>query len=516
MNARYDTPASSPGGTAPWPPPHPVLDAPYRSGPLPQTGAPSGSNPPGPYADSAGRRTRWLVALTAIAVAVAVIGGIVAYRFVLDQRYPDNWDPRIAPLAAFVEEATDLSFKHPVYVRFLADADFNELITDAPGRLTDTQREAIENEEALGRAFGWYTGSTDIAAEQEAVYGAGVLALYNFANQQIIVRSNDTNPAVLPVHLRVTIVHELFHALQDQRLDLRTLQRTVETAEAQQAFTALIEGHAVNIETSYLYSLSSSEQEEYFDYAERITSDIDDKTSDTAPALSVNLEAPYVIGPALVGAAQQDPDGVEQLYLKPPVAQDQVLDPRAYFADDQPETAAQPEVNGETLGSGTVGVVRLYLTLAAVLPPAEAWEAALTWGNDSYVLYRPEAGTGVCVSWNVYADSTIAAARLRTALTTWANGRDAAVRAAVSTTDNPVSVTMCDPGASVKQSLVPEDAVDYFYVRASVLTALVREAPDLDTAWCATDTLMRTETLAALQEPDDALRGRVREAVAAC
>jgi hypothetical protein len=63
---------------------------------------------------------------------------------------------------------------------------------------------------------------------------------------------------------------------------------------------------------------------------------------------------------------------------------------------------------------------------------------------------------------------------------------------------------------------VAETAVEYFYTRANVLEALIENSRDLDVAACATDVIMRTESVANLQEPDDALRGRVTEAVSAC
>ena len=506
--------ASTPG--SPWPAPHPVLDAPYG----PRFGGPHRHppvvTPPAPAQGEPARRTRVLLTLTAVCVAIALAGGVLAYRFVMDQRFPNAWDPRVAPMAAFVERATGQTFDHPIYVRFLADAEFNELITDSPESLTESERDALEQQEALGRAFGWYDGTTDVQEEQNKVYGAGVLALYNFASQQVIVRSKDPNPQTLPVQLRVTIAHELVHALQDQRLDIRDLQSTVDTSEAQAAFTALVEGHAVNIETAYLYGLPESEQDAYFDFTEQVMGDVDEATADTAPVLSVNLEAPYVVGPALVRAAQVSSGGIEQLYLKPPIAQDQVLDPRAYFADDRPEATTEPEVAGEVLDRGSVGIVRLYLTLASVLDPAEAWSAALGWGNDTYVLHRPTPEGPACVSWNIYADDANGAAALRRALTAWAEDRPTQSSVRVGATNDPINITMCDPGVSVRQELVAESAIDYFYVRASLLDALIGRSGDLKTAWCATDELMRTESVPDLQEPDDAVLERVSAAIAAC
>ena len=61
-----------------------------------------------------------------------------------------------------------------------------------------------------------------------------------------------------------------------------------------------------------------------------------------------------------------------------------------------------------------------------------------------------------------------------------------------------------------------ETAVDYFYTRANVLEALIENSGSLDVATCATDVVMRTETVANLQEPDDALRSRVAAAVSVC
>ena len=66
------------------------------------------------------------------------------------------------------------------------------------------------------------------------------------------------------VDVRITLVHELTHALQDQRFDLTRLDDAIETSGEDFALTALVEGDATSIEDDYLYSLPQAEQDAYF------------------------------------------------------------------------------------------------------------------------------------------------------------------------------------------------------------------------------------------------------------
>ena len=78
------------------------------------------------------------------------------------------------------------------------------------------------------------------------------------------------------VDVRVTLVHELTHALQDQHFDLTKLDRGVETSGEDFALTALVEGDATSVEDDYLFSLPDDEQDAYF-------AEEPDDTVDSAP-----------------------------------------------------------------------------------------------------------------------------------------------------------------------------------------------------------------------------------------
>ncbi|MEI7991743.1 MAG: hypothetical protein WCH93_04845 [Actinomycetota bacterium] len=506
----------------PWPPPHPVIDAAYG----PRFRPPVPPPVPEPGGRRAGwdltpieptpRSSRWLVVFTAICVLFAALGGYLAYRFVSNDQNPTSWDPRVSTLAVFVERETGLSFTRPVRVRFLNDAEFNKLVTDEASSLSDTERREIADDEAIGRAFGWYTGTTDVVEQKNQLNSAGVLALYSFASREIVVRTDEPNAATLSAPIRATITHEMVHVIQDQHLNIRRLQSNAKGEEQARSVTALIEGHAVYVERRYIFSLPEAEQQAFFDYANKAGDEVEEATKDVAPAITTGLEAPYLTGPILVAAAALTKAGIEQLFVRPPLALDQVLDPRAYFSEDIPETIDAPTEPGKIVEKGTIGMVRLYLTLATAMSPQEAWEAAAGWGNDSYTAARADEKSPVCVSWNLVADSETAAKTLHSALSKWASTRVKQSAVTVDPSTSPTRVRFCDPGTAVAQTLVAETAVEYFYTRANVLEALIANSGSLDVAACATDVVMRTETVANLQEPDDALRDRVAAAVSAC
>lgn len=448
---------------------------------------------------------------------VAALGGaVLAYRFVTDSRFPSRWDSRVEGLATFVERSTSLRFAHPVRVRFLYDSEFNALVSTEETELSNDDRRDLADEAAVGRAFGWFSGATDLLGERNRMQTAGVLAFYSFDRREIVARASDPGAVTLSPALRATIVHELVHVIQDQRLSIRRLQSNAEGDSAQQALLALLEGHAVQVEGQFLDSLPPEELAAFDRESETMIDDMGEATADVPRALTAALEAPYAVGPTLVTAADSSPAGIEQLYVRPPVALDQVVDPRAYFDGDRPEDLAEPTVPGKALEAQATGIVGLYLTLASALPPERAWQAALQWGNDTYVPYRPDTNASMCVRWDLVGDTAAGTAQLRDALEEWAAARTARATVTISDSASPISVTMCDPGADVTQELVGQDAVDWLYLRTGLLAQIIPETPSLDSAYCATDAITDEIPAAQLRDADDSVRSRVRAIIERC
>src|SRR3954454_6853889 len=120
----------------------------------------------------------------------------------------------------------------------------------------------------------------------------GTLAVYNPGDKRVRVRGTEMTPA-----LRVTLVHELTHAAQDQHFDAG---RHLDTQGEAAAFRALLEGDAMRIEDRYIDQFSDDERKAYEDQADKDFSDSEAKLTDVPPAVTAYFAAPYTLGRQLV------------------------------------------------------------------------------------------------------------------------------------------------------------------------------------------------------------------------
>jgi hypothetical protein len=450
---------------------------------------------------------------------VAGVAGLVVAAFISsDSGAPKKWDKRVTDLVAFVEQATGKTFDHPVRVRFLSDADFEKLVTVDAGSLTEAQKQAFEHQEAVGRAFGWFSGDTKIFDESNQLNGAGILAFYSYQTKEIVARTEDPSATTLSVNLRSTLVHELTHTMQDQRFGgIDRIRAAGTDDERSDAITSLIEGHATYVEDLYIAQLSPQDYDAYVAERRAATAEIGDATSDVPQVLSIPSIVPYVFGPDLVEAAVKSPIGIQGLFDAPPVAMDQVLDPRAYFAHDTTESIGELSVPGIALETETMGSVKLYLTLAQALSPEDAFNAALTWGNDSYKVYTSSSGADAktCVHWYLVADAGHQA-ELTLAITAWAAKRPAGADASVSSSASQTTVDVCDPGTSVTQALIGEAPGKALFVRGDVLGVMIERTGNLDAASCVTDQLFEQFSVDDIAEQTAAVTARIDALVASC
>ena len=200
---------------------------------------------------------------------------------------PSEWDPRVAPLVAFVEEARGYTFAHPVYVEFLTAEQYRAYATD-DGPVSDDERQYYRTSARFFRALGLIGGEVDLAAEQDEISDSGTLAQYSPTDRTVYVRGVEVTPS-----LRITLVHELTHALQDQVFNL-DLSRTQSDGEAF-ALRALAEGDAIRIENEYYDTLSEDEQQQVADQSEADRSSSKALNSST-PILLALFGAPYDLG----------------------------------------------------------------------------------------------------------------------------------------------------------------------------------------------------------------------------
>ena len=100
-------------------------------------------------------------------------------------------------------------------------------------------------------------GNIDLATSENNLAQSDVVGLYVDDKKTVFVRGTAMTP-----YVRVTLAHELTHALQDQYFDLQKLDANVKDGDGD-ALTALVEGDAVRDQNLYEQSLSPADQQLY-------------------------------------------------------------------------------------------------------------------------------------------------------------------------------------------------------------------------------------------------------------
>ena len=320
----------------------------------------------------------------------------------------------VPSLQAFVAKERGLEFKGPVQVTLLGDKAFKERLEDSGEEDLDEVRDA----EAVLQAMGLLDRDVDLAAVVRSFSAGAVLGFYDPEANELVVRGAEPTPFV-----RVVLVHELTHALEDQQFDL---DRDELGDEAFLGFQALAEGSATRIEDRYRATLSRSERRSVArDEQERGAS----VPGNVPRVVEVLFGFPYAFGPELVDAVVRagGQARLDAAFTNPPASSEQVLDPRRYLRGDPPRPVPVPRADADSFDDGEIGQLFLSLMLRAELDDDEAADAADGWGGDHYVAWRD--GNRTCVRMTFVMDTAKDTDELAAALAEWARERSGAASA---------------------------------------------------------------------------------------
>jgi hypothetical protein len=417
---------------------------------------------------SPGSTSKLVVALVAVAVCLAASAASAVAAPAA------AWDPRLLPLVTEVEDLRGLTFEHPVRVEYLSEADFEQRVAVDRGKLTETDRAELARSEAQLRALGLVPAGVDLLDAADDVQQSGVLAYYDPVKGRITVRGEQ-----LDVPTRVTLAHELTHALQDEHFDLRALQKAARRAHGSSALQALIEGDAKRIEGEYIDGLSSGDQARYSRWQARTGSDVQGELDDkrVPGAVIAIFQSPYLLGPQMLRLVEEarGEGAIDDLFRDPPDADLSYLDPVSLLEDSTPVDVATPALGDGEMQFGepdVFGAFALYLMLATSGDPIAALRVADGWGGDAMVTFT--RGDTTCLRAAFVGRSSKASEALRAALDSWAAGP--AGTSATVTGDGGTSVlTACDPGAA---TVDPGDAPERALVAAAFRNTLLADGAE--------------------------------------
>jgi len=406
-----------------------------------------------------------------LTTAATLVAAVVASGPAAAGRAPDEWDRRVRRFVAFVERERGLDFEHPAKVRFLDDAAFEEALRE--GEEPPTAEEQALDEQQAGElvALGLAAARpSPEAAEDDA--DASTVGYYDSETEELVMRGTDLDD----VDVRVTIVHELVHALQDQHYDMDALyESTTDDGEAA-ALDFLIEGDATAVETAYIDSLPPRVQDEYYESGSGGELEAAAGPVEGVPyVLDLFGDAPYALGEAYVAALDQvgGKDARDRAFRDLPTTEEVTLDPVALEHDEGALKVPTPQLrDGEIKARGAqpVGVTTLYLMLATRLGPRAALDAITGWGGDRSIGFTHDDGAA-CLRFAVMGDTRLDTDELEVALTGWSStmpagavtvARDAAV----------VTVTACEAAGATEPTVEAFDRAFYNVLGSRVYTVL--------------------------------------------
>jgi hypothetical protein len=180
------------------------------------------------------RRSRRLAALALIAAgATGAPAGVAAAA-------PTPLEREIARIAATVERIRGLDFRRPVRPVFLTRSAFGARVSGVVLR-EYRPRDADADTRALA-ALGGIPPGTDLRALESGAVVDQVAGFYDSRTKALVVRVRQSGG--LDSIERITLAHELDHALTDQALGLPKDPTALMASDAQMAATGLVEGDA--------------------------------------------------------------------------------------------------------------------------------------------------------------------------------------------------------------------------------------------------------------------------------
>jgi hypothetical protein len=294
-------------------------------------------------------------------------------------------------------------------------------------RIEDTgARAQLRATEQMLKAMGALDPDLDLVAVVKDFVREQVAGYYDWEKKTLYVA--DWIPAFLQMP---TLVHEVTHALQDQKFGLARFMEPLDGfSEPQAAIQALIEGDAtlVMMDSMLPSGLSGPELDRM---RATVLSTLTDQIAampgleGVPPVVAETFLFPYVAGLDLAARARARGGyaAIDALYASPPISTEQVLHPEKLLGEerDHPREITV-KLEGEALsgyrvtGTDILGELGAKLVLKQSIPKDEAARAAAGWDGDRFLVLEKDGGLpGLLLAsvWDTPEDAEEAAAALR-------------------------------------------------------------------------------------------------------
>lgn len=346
-------------------------------------------------------------------VAAAVLVTAACRREAPEKAQHGPYADRVAADVPLIEKSVGVPFKQPPKLEIKSRDQVRAFVL---AQLDDsaTQRE-LAGKEAAYKVLGLIPDTMNVRKLFVDLLTEQILGIYDPKTKVLYVMNGAPDEIV-----SITIYHELVHALQDQYVNLDSLQRQTGDDDRVLAAQSVIEGEATYEQMLWTLGDRANVAMRMPGGQDRIRDMI--RESQASPIFSAapmviqeELLFPYINGQDFVGRLKERQPGTLP-FRAMPQSTEQVMHDRAYFASprDEPVRVTLPSLPNQ-IYANTLGEFDTRLFLFEHLQDQRAAsQGAIGWGGDRYAVVRTPNGLGV--AWVTVWDSPVDAAEFVDAL----------------------------------------------------------------------------------------------------
>lgn len=329
----------------------------------------------------------------------------------------------IARLERTAERVRQLDFVQPVPIEI-------ENAERISGHLTSQlEPDELERAHVIYSALGLLEPEADLREMLGRLTAEQVVGYYDPEADRLVVRDDvmralrgdqeGLDGSITLDHARVVLVHELVHALQDQRLGLGGVYDEERDTDPENAFRALVEGDATLAMLSYAASRAGGSIDAITSRPDLLRGMVQStealpgaELGSAPPIVRVTMVGSYLHGMVFTAALHRRGGWptVDRAHEARPVSTEQVMHPEAYFRGEAPVEVTLPafpaleKAGLEPFEEDTLGELELGVYLGQSGERDVDAEAAAGWGGDRLRVYRGSGGR-TAVVWFTCWDS---------------------------------------------------------------------------------------------------------------
>ena len=330
-------------------------------------------------------------------------------------------------LKAQVAEARGLEWRADLVVELVPRAELARRLKAANDR--DTRPERLVGDGATFQLLDLFPRGIDYQKLRDELFSGLVLGFYDPITKELVVGDPGGEPAP---DVKMTVAHELNHALTDQWFDfggrIKQLEDT-DRPEEIDAFVSLLEGDAKLLESRFADEYLTEDEQALYGLAQLLgptdpaTEAAAAKARAAPPFLLEYLYFPYEQGLEFTEEVAEagGNDSIDEAICRPPTSTEHILHPDLYRQGQGWAPPELPDVAAaagcESLRRATLGEFKMREVLELHLGRSTAATAAAGWHGDTFHTVRCGTALGMVDRW--VADSEADAAELSRALTRW-------------------------------------------------------------------------------------------------